>query len=483
MHTPRTVLLSAAVLLAVPLAACGGSDERSTIAAGPSEEGVCAQADASDDLLAEICDRGHADGVDRPGVPAAVVARRGDRRVRRLRHRRRHRDRRPARRRHRVADAVLGRHHLRRLERPLGHERRLDDPDQRAAGGAGLHRAVLLHAGRGRRERGQHRRQRPQPPTSTARTSASAAAAPTSSSWTRRSTIEGFTFDFVIDDAEVKGYDTDTTALQDLALGDGTRLDAVITSLTTAQGYIDAGKPVKIVGDPVFYEPLAVAIDKSASADPAVVRRGRRRDRRRDARGRHAHRVLEEVVRRDGPDGRAVTRQPGRWRRTAGGTVGAAERPDGAARAGERARPVPAEGRRSSGWRSSSCSRCSSRWPSSTPSGCATTLSFIAGGLKYTLSSRVGGIVLAVVLAPLGALGADLAQPDRLRDLGLLRVVLPRHAADRADDPDLPRAAAGRASTSSTGSRASAQLGEQRWSCSTRPSRARSRSGSTTAPT
>jgi polar amino acid transport system substrate-binding protein len=80
--------------------------------------------------------------------------------------------------------------------------------------------------------------------------------------------IKGFTFDFVIDDAKVHGYDTDTSALQDLALGDGVRLDAVITSLTTAQGYIDSGKPVKIVGDPVFYEPLAVAIDKSSDADP-----------------------------------------------------------------------------------------------------------------------------------------------------------------------------------------------------------------------
>ncbi len=78
--------------------------------------------------------------------------------------------------------------------------------------------------------------------------------------------IEGFEFDFVIDDAEISGYDTDTTALQDLING---RLDAVITSLTTAQGYIDAGNAAKIVGDPVFYEPLAVAIDKSASADPA----------------------------------------------------------------------------------------------------------------------------------------------------------------------------------------------------------------------
>jgi polar amino acid transport system substrate-binding protein len=80
--------------------------------------------------------------------------------------------------------------------------------------------------------------------------------------------IKGFTFDFIIDNASVHGYKTDTDALQDLALGDGVRLDAVITSLTTAQGYIDSGKPVKIVGDPVFYEPLAVAVDKNAPADP-----------------------------------------------------------------------------------------------------------------------------------------------------------------------------------------------------------------------
>jgi len=80
--------------------------------------------------------------------------------------------------------------------------------------------------------------------------------------------INGFDFDFVIDDAQIVGYDTDTTACNDLALGDGTRLDAVITSLTTAQGCIDAGKPLKIVGDPLFYEPLSAAIDKSSTLDP-----------------------------------------------------------------------------------------------------------------------------------------------------------------------------------------------------------------------
>ena len=76
--------------------------------------------------------------------------------------------------------------------------------------------------------------------------------------------IEGYEFDFVVDDAEVAGYDTDTTALQDLANG---RLDAVITSVTTAQGYIDAGNPVRIAGEPLFFEPLAVGFDKSA--DPS----------------------------------------------------------------------------------------------------------------------------------------------------------------------------------------------------------------------
>ncbi len=76
--------------------------------------------------------------------------------------------------------------------------------------------------------------------------------------------IDGYEFDFVVDDAEVSGYDTDTTALQDLANG---RLDAVITAATIAQGYIDAGNPVKIVGDPIFYEPLSVGFDKSS--DPS----------------------------------------------------------------------------------------------------------------------------------------------------------------------------------------------------------------------
>lgn len=83
--------------------------------------------------------------------------------------------------------------------------------------------------------------------------------------------ISGFEFDFVIDDATVAGYDTDTTALQDLALGDGTRVDAVITASYIAQEFVDAGNPVKIVGEPLFGEPLAVAFDKSSELDTTTL--------------------------------------------------------------------------------------------------------------------------------------------------------------------------------------------------------------------
>jgi polar amino acid transport system substrate-binding protein len=82
--------------------------------------------------------------------------------------------------------------------------------------------------------------------------------------------ISGYEFNFVIDDAKVQGYDTDTTALQDLALGDGTRLDAVMTSAPTAVAFA-AENPVKVVGDPVFGEPLAIAFDKGSELDGASL--------------------------------------------------------------------------------------------------------------------------------------------------------------------------------------------------------------------
>jgi polar amino acid transport system substrate-binding protein len=69
-------------------------------------------------------------------------------------------------------------------------------------------------------------------------------------------------FEYRIDDANIQTYDTDLLALDDLRLGDGVRLDAAVTALPTAMGAIEQGYPLKIVGDPLFLEPLAVAIDK-----------------------------------------------------------------------------------------------------------------------------------------------------------------------------------------------------------------------------
>jgi polar amino acid transport system substrate-binding protein len=70
----------------------------------------------------------------------------------------------------------------------------------------------------------------------------------------------------------VQIYDTDQLALQDLALGNGTRLDAVLTALPTIQDAIKGGQPFKVLGDPVYYEDLGVALDKSSSKSPESLR-------------------------------------------------------------------------------------------------------------------------------------------------------------------------------------------------------------------
>ena len=68
-------------------------------------------------------------------------------------------------------------------------------------------------------------------------------------------------FDYQISNPEIKSYETSTIALDDLRLGDGVRLDGVVSSLPVFLEAIENGYPIKVVGDPIFYEPLAVTID------------------------------------------------------------------------------------------------------------------------------------------------------------------------------------------------------------------------------
>ena len=75
--------------------------------------------------------------------------------------------------------------------------------------------------------------------------------------------IPGFDFEFLIpEDVEIVTYDTDTTALQDLKLG---RVDAVLSAVPTIEEAIKKGKEVRLVGDPVFFEPCSVAADRSST--------------------------------------------------------------------------------------------------------------------------------------------------------------------------------------------------------------------------
>ncbi|MEM8586866.1 MAG: transporter substrate-binding domain-containing protein [Pseudomonadota bacterium] len=78
-------------------------------------------------------------------------------------------------------------------------------------------------------------------------------------------------FEYQVDPGEIRTYAGQGLPFDDLRLGDGVRLDAVLTNLPTAQEAIDQGLPFRIVGEPVFYEPLAIAIDKGDAEFAAEI--------------------------------------------------------------------------------------------------------------------------------------------------------------------------------------------------------------------
>ena len=68
-------------------------------------------------------------------------------------------------------------------------------------------------------------------------------------------------FEYKLNPKEVHSYENSTTAFDDLRIGDGVRIDAVVSSLPSILDAVKAGYPIKQIGDPVFYEPLAVAMN------------------------------------------------------------------------------------------------------------------------------------------------------------------------------------------------------------------------------
>ena len=80
--------------------------------------------------------------------------------------------------------------------------------------------------------------------------------------------IPNYHIDFQVHGAQIVTYDTDSTAIQDLSLGDCVRLCAAFSAVPTLQAAIKAGKPIKLFSHPLYFEPLAAAVDKESSLSP-----------------------------------------------------------------------------------------------------------------------------------------------------------------------------------------------------------------------
>ncbi|MBC2745099.1 MAG: transporter substrate-binding domain-containing protein [Desulfosarcina sp.] len=74
---------------------------------------------------------------------------------------------------------------------------------------------------------------------------------------------------------KLKTYPTDANHIEDLSLGDGARLDAIFTSRQTLaeaiQSGCGSGCPIKMLGEPTYYEPLCFALDKSRSNSDTLL--------------------------------------------------------------------------------------------------------------------------------------------------------------------------------------------------------------------
>ena len=91
--------------------------------------------------------------------------------------------------------------------------------------------------------------------------------------------------DLVIEDVKIvyqdwepgklQTYPTDANHIEDLVLGDGARLDAIFTSKQTLAEAIrsgcGSGCPLKMIGEPPYYEPLSFALDKSRANSQTLV--------------------------------------------------------------------------------------------------------------------------------------------------------------------------------------------------------------------
>ena len=69
-------------------------------------------------------------------------------------------------------------------------------------------------------------------------------------------------FSYRIRPKKIHSLESTTVLLDDLRLGDGVRMDGVVGNMPTMLDAIEKGYPIRVLEPPLFYEPLALAIDK-----------------------------------------------------------------------------------------------------------------------------------------------------------------------------------------------------------------------------
>jgi len=81
--------------------------------------------------------------------------------------------------------------------------------------------------------------------------------------------LPGETIEYRIQNAQVVGYENEEPAIVNLSEGDGVKLDAVITLFPIAKRAVDTGRPVKILGEPLWFSYASVTFDRASRRSQA----------------------------------------------------------------------------------------------------------------------------------------------------------------------------------------------------------------------
>ena len=71
-----------------------------------------------------------------------------------------------------------------------------------------------------------------------------------------------------VKNTEIVGYENEEPAVKDLSVGDGIKLDAVLTILPLAQRAINAGEPIRILDEPLLFTYASITLDRYGKRDP-----------------------------------------------------------------------------------------------------------------------------------------------------------------------------------------------------------------------